>query len=512
MQTNQSRWGGRLRISEAVAAKLIDHHLAQGKAVESFSYALGHAYRGADGQITIVLAQPDDVLLFGRDCFISSGFGHVTLDRAIKAQVFHRAVEDGYTAIVDIHDHHFADQAHFSSTDTRDDLANARYVTDTVQTFMPAGRELFAAAVVISRGDWAARFVDYDAAGAATFKPLRIDQIGAQSVPLSDLGTWVADERFARHAGLVSARQQTLIDESHAVVVGGGGTGSIAVESLLRLGFGKVTVIDADLVEVSNLNRLQGAGPVDIGRLKVDVLADLAKRVAPEASFYGLNAECFNLQARESLESADIILGCVDNPETRWWVNQFAVQYMIPWFDCGVLIHTQPTVRHEVRSTAVLPTVTACGHCAPVEFYPRKLPARFMDQETFRQQRAAGYVAERPNEAAPSAYLVNQQAVSWMLREVMNWYCGWAPTAASVYWRSDLTRIERLDATVADIAPLPGCPVCADQVGVCREGALPAAGREVDLSAAASELNAGVHSNVFYEPDPHLNPNLSTTL
>ena len=125
-----------------------------------------------------------------------------------------------------------------------------------------------------------------------------------------------------------------------------------------------------------------------------------------------------------------------------------------------------------------------------------------MDQETFRQQRAAGYVAERPNEAAPSAYLVNQQAVSWMLREVMNWYCGWAPTAASVYWRSDLTRIERLDATAADIAPLPGCPVCADQVGVCREGALPVAGREVDLSAAASELNSDVTLNVSVNSNP----------
>lgn len=488
MQIDGHSFGGRLRMSEAVAAKLESHHLAKGKDVESLSYALGHAYRSADGQLTINVAEPDDVLLFGPDCFISSGYGHVTLDRQIKAKVYHRAVEGGFTAVVDIHDHHFACSAQFSPTDTQDDLANARYLKHTVQAFMPPGRELFAAAVVISKGDWAARFVDQQAPDGPAFSALRIDRIGARAQCLSDIGTAVLEERFARSQGLVGAREQNLIGRSHAVVIGAGGTGSIAVESLLRLGFGKVSVIDADRVEASNLNRLQGAGPADIGRLKIEVLADHARRIAPSTRFEGVAAQCFDEAARQLLETADLILGCVDNPESRWWLNQLAVQYLIPWFDCGVLLHTQPSIYHEVRTSVVLPKVTACGHCAPVDFCPRKLPAQFMDQESFRQQRAAGYLEQDPEEATPSAYLVNQQAVSWMLREVMNWYCGWAPVAASVFWRSDSTHIQRLDATLADLWPESGCPVCETQAGLCREGRLPTTASEAGLAATASEL------------------------
>ncbi|MDP1740952.1 ThiF family adenylyltransferase [Polaromonas sp.] len=500
MQIDRHSFGGRLRISDAVAAKLEAHHLAPGKDVESLSYALGHAYRGADGQLTIVVAEPGDVLLFAPDCFISSGYGHVTLDRQIKAKVFHRAVEGGFTAVVDIHDHHFSHSARFSSTDTRDDRVNARYLKHTVQAFMPPGRELFAAAIVISRGDWAARFVDDQAPGGPAFSALRIDRIGARAQCMSDIGTPVIEERFARNEGLVSAREQNLIGRSHAVVVGAGGTGSIALESLLRLGFGKVSVIDADRVEASNLNRLQGAGPADIGRLKIDVLADHARRIAPATRFEGVAAKCFDEAARPLLESADLILGCVDNPETRWWLNQLAVQYMIPWFDCGVLLHTQPAVHHEVRTSMVLPTVTACGHCAPVEFCPRKLPTQFMDLESLRQQRAAGYLAQEPQKATPSAYLVNQQAVSWMLREVMNWYCGWAPAAASVFWRSDSTQIQRLDATLADLWPDPGCPVCGTQAGLCREGRLPATGSHLVLAAAANALLSEAMNEVVPVP------------
>jgi len=502
MQTDHNHFGGRLRISESVADTLRTHHLARGKNVESFSYALGHAYRAADGEVTIVVAEADNVLFFAQDCFISSGFGHVTLDRKIKAQVFHRAVECGFSAVVDIHDHHFAARAHFSEMDDRDDLANARYLKDTVQAFMPQGRELFVAAVVISRGDWAARFVTHDESGGTAFCALRIDQIGAQADCLSDFGTPAKDERFARHAGLITDRQQNLIGQAHAVVVGAGGTGSIAVESLLRLGFGAVSVIDADSVEASNLNRLQGAGAADVGRLKIDVLANQARRIAPGVRFTDLAARCFDTEARALLATADTILGCVDNADTRWWLNQVAVQYMIPWFDCGVLLHTHPTVWHEIRASAVLPKVSACGHCAPIEFYTRKLPALFMDRESLRQQRAAGYVSDRPDEASPSAYLINQQAVSWMLQEVMNWYCGWAPTASSVYWCSNTSQIQRLDATVADIAPAAGCPVCEAQTGICREGFLPAEDADVDLAAAASALMASAIVDTVLESDP----------
>lgn len=483
-------FAGRLRLAAAVEAKLRNHHLASGKTAESFSYALGHAYRDEDGQLTIVLADPDAVLLFAPECFVGAGYGHVTLDKAIKAQVFHRAVEQGYTAVVDVHDHHFAGTAHFSGVDDHDDLVNARYVRETVQAFVPEGRELSAAALLITRGDWDARVVHSGANNFSKFQRLRVDCVGEQFDCLSALGTRAPEERLLRHQGVVTGHQQELLRQSHAVVVGGGGTGSIAVECLARLGFGAISVIDADCVEATNLNRLQGAGPRDIGRLKVHVLADWVGRIAPQVQFTGVPAECFDDVAISAIESADLLIGCVDNPETRWWLNRVAVQYMIPWFDCGVVIQTQPQVRHELRASVVLPGVTACGHCAPVDFHPRKLPTRFLDRESLRVQRAAGYVAAEPAEVTPSAYPVNLQAVAFLMQEVLNWYCGWNTMASSIYWRSDQSRVERVDQTIVDITPERGCPVCDVQKGECREAWRPSQLAGVDLAEVARAFDA----------------------
>lgn len=490
--TTVSPFAGRLRISAGVEAKLRSYHLSAGKDRESFSYALGHAYRDAEGQLTITIADADNVLLFAQDCFLSAGYGHVTLDMRIKAQVFHRAVDGGFTAIVDFHDHHFAEAAYFSRTDDRDDVANATYCAETVQAFMPAAKKLFVAAGLISRGCWAARVVEFDGSGKAGFAALRIDLIGERFKCLSALAAPEHDERLSRHAGLITGAEQQVIRHSHVVVVGGGGTGSIAVESLLRLGFGQVTVIDADRIEASNLNRLQGAGVADVGRLKVEMHVDQACRVAPQVRFRGVAESCFSEPARSALETADLVLGCVDNAETRWWLNQFSVQYMVPWFDCAVALYTEHGVRHEGRTNAVLPAVSACGHCSPVEFFERKLPARFMDRGSLLVQRAAGYVANAPEEVSPSAYLVNQQAVAAMLQEVLNWFCGWKPTALSVYWRSDVNLVERIDSTVTCVRPVPGCGVCGIDTGKCREGRLPCEDAEVDLSSAGQSLRASV--------------------
>lgn len=487
MEQHTKPFMGRLRLAACVAERLRAHHLAPGKDAESVSYALGHAYRRADGELTIVLADPDAVLFFAADCFVSTGWGHATLHSAVKAGVFRRAVEHGYSAVVDVHDHHFARAAHFSGVDDRDDLATARYASETVQAFMPEGRELVAAALLIARDDCDARVVRRDAAGGTwTFNRLRVDEVGPAFRVLSGLDPDDLRPRFERHRGIVSAGAQQRLGLSHAVVVGGGGTGSIAVEGLLRLGIGAVSVIDADGIEPGNLNRLQGAAVGDVGRLKVDVLGEIAQRIAPSATFKGLAAACDQPAALPLLEAADFIVGCVDNPETRWWLNRLAVQYMIPWFDCGVLLGSSPRVTHEVRTSVVIPRTNSCGHCAHFEFHPRKTPAAYLDRESVRVQRAAGYIADAPEAPAPSAYPVNLLAVSILLQEVMNWFCEWRALPSSIYMHSNEGRLERLDPTVTEVAPLRGCPVCGEATGRCREASITPA--DVDLSSVAASL------------------------
>jgi tRNA A37 threonylcarbamoyladenosine dehydratase len=74
---------------------------------------------------------------------------------------------------------------------------------------------------------------------------------------------------------------QTLM-KSHVLVVGLGGVGAIAAEMICRAGVGKLTIVDADVVEASNRNRQVPALLETEGREKAEVMAERLKAINPE--------------------------------------------------------------------------------------------------------------------------------------------------------------------------------------------------------------------------------------
>lgn len=465
----------RLRIGVHVADRLQAHHLAHGKRTETISLALGYAYLGDDGGLTVVLADPGALVLFDDDCYERRGHAHAVLRQDVRASVCWHAVQSGYTAIVDIHDHHFADHAVFSGVDDRDDRNSARYFGQTVPAFMSAGKVLHAAALVLAREDWAARVVH--APGVEFGTPMRVDRIGLEDRQLSAIVTDAAAPRFARQAAVLPPSVQARIGGLEVAIVGGGGTGSIAAEAFARLGFGRLSLIDADRLEETNLNRFQGGGPADLGHPKVAVLARHLGRIAPEVKVTAVQAAVFESSAVSALERADLIVGCVDNAETRWWLNRFAMQYAVPMFDCGVLVETQPQLRQHTRVSCIVPGAGPCGHCTPMEYFPRQRPTLFLDPITLAAQRSAGYVVETAvTMSDPSIYPLNLQAVSWLLQEVVAWVGATRPLAHSVRHRSDEPTIERTELQAYGGGGAADCPLCGESIGRCREVPLPSVG------------------------------------
>ena len=88
------------------------------------------------------------------------------------------------------------------------------------------------------------------------------------------------DERFHRQALFFGSATQHALARSTVAVVGLGGLGSLVATQLAHLGIGHLILIDPDHVERSNLNRLFGAGPADLGRAKVEVYAEMIKRIS----------------------------------------------------------------------------------------------------------------------------------------------------------------------------------------------------------------------------------------
>ena len=81
----------------------------------------------------------------------------------------------------------------------------------------------------------------------------------------------MADEKFIRTEMLIGKENLDRLKDSHVAVFGIGGVGSYTTEALARAGVGQLTLIDADTVNESNINRQLIATVNTIGRKKVEV-------------------------------------------------------------------------------------------------------------------------------------------------------------------------------------------------------------------------------------------------
>ncbi len=157
-----------------------------------------------------------------------------------------------------------------------------------------------------------------------------------QSSQSPDLATKITpDDRYSRQIlfpGIGSAGQQMLAS-AHVAVIGCGATGAAAASLLARAGVGILTLIDRDFVEPSNLQR-------QILFDESDALQSLPKAEAACRKIALFNStitvhphitDLVPANIHELLAPAHIILDATDNFETRYLINDYAVQQSKPW-------------------------------------------------------------------------------------------------------------------------------------------------------------------------------------
>ena len=114
---------------------------------------------------------------------------------------------------------------------------------------------------------------------------------------------------LARQALAFGPEVNSLLKQLSVAVVGCGGTGSPVVQLLARLGVGRIIVIDDDVVEHSNLNRLHGATRKDADNAvsKVDVMAREVTRMGLDVAIRSMKGWVDAPQIRDALKSCDVI-------------------------------------------------------------------------------------------------------------------------------------------------------------------------------------------------------------
>ncbi len=170
----------------------------------------------------------------------------------------------------------------------------------------------------------------------------------------------------------IGSRGQSLLAAGRVAIVGVGATGAASASLLARAGVGHLTLIDRDFVELSNLQR-------QVLFDEADALSTLPKAEAARRKILLFNSsihveaiiqDLVPANIHDLLSPAHLILDCTDNFETRYLLNDFAVQQAKPWIYAAAIGAYAATMNILPRSptengqrTTNNPAVTACLAC-----------------------------------------------------------------------------------------------------------------------------------------------------
>ena len=138
--------------------------------------------------------------------------------------------------------------------------------------------------------------------------------------------------RYSRHILLeeFGIDGQARVSAGHALVIGAGGLGSPAVLYLAAAGVGRITLVDDDEVDLTNLQRQIAHTTARVGTAKVESAAQAMRAINPAVA---VDAHCLRAgagQLAELVAAADVVLDCSDNFATRHAVNAACVAHGRP--------------------------------------------------------------------------------------------------------------------------------------------------------------------------------------
>jgi len=244
-------------------------------------------------------------------------------------------------------------------------------------------------------------------------------------------------ERYSRQVlfSPIGPEGQDRIERAHVAVVGVGATGAAAASLLARASVGTLTLIDRDFVEESNLQR-------QVLFDEADARDSLAKSEAARRKIAAFNSETevrahvadiVPANIHELLRGSDIVLDATDNFETRYLINDYAVEQSKPWIYAAAVGSYAVTMN-------IIPGETACLAC----IFPEPPSGAIETCDT------AGILNTAVNFAA-----------SIEVTEALKWIVGGRDKLRRTLLSCDLWSNEWTE--IATVVPRPDCAACGDR-------------------------------------------------
>jgi tRNA A37 threonylcarbamoyladenosine dehydratase len=123
-------------------------------------------------------------------------------------------------------------------------------------------------------------------------------------------------ERYSRHILLneIDLTGQIRLLDAHVLIIGCGGLGSACIPLLASSGVGHLTLVDADVIELSNLQRQTSFHTADVGKAKVAVMARTIHALNPEIHVHALQEYLTESRLLTLMQTVDVVLVCVPKP------------------------------------------------------------------------------------------------------------------------------------------------------------------------------------------------------
>ncbi len=301
-------------------------------------------------------------------------------------------------------------------------------------------------------------------------EPVEVVQVGAQVQRLfSPEEPGIVDSRWDRQVRAFGSDGQSIIQNLRVAIVGTGGTGSVVAEQLALLGVRHFTLVDPDIVDHTNLNRLVGTRPTDVGKEKVSVVAKFIQAVNTSAVVDQIVGDVTYIETAKRLLDSDAIFACTDSHASRAILNQLAYQYYIPVFDVGVgIVASKGKVTHITGRVQMASPGVACLVCAGV--LDGAAVRRELQTES---ERAADPYITGHHEPQPAVISLNSTMSSLAVTMFLNTFTS-IPGEARIQYYNGMTGTVR----PAHLRPDPSCIVCSKSGSLGCGDAWPLAGRQ----------------------------------
>lgn len=307
-----------------------------------------------------------ELIKMSDDWVLESSATHLRINMRKFPEIYHRCEVDNLE-LGFVHNHPADADFYFSPVDD----INERNILHGLSGCN--GKRSFLVAMVLKDGIWHARMrqgVDPD-----NILPIRHISVISDRIKLHGLS--IPDksiETLKRQEAAFGKPFNSMLKSLRVAVVGVGGTGSPLATLLARSGIGELILIDGDVLDKTNMNRVRGYRVADNGKNKAKILAEFIESLGLDVRVSAVDKYLDQSgEAIDALSSADVVFGCTDDTTGRDLMNQAMYYYAQVYIDVGLTGFVDvdkdghPYLRdHRGRVSCILPESGACLRCQRV--------------------------------------------------------------------------------------------------------------------------------------------------